>query len=168
MGLGTLRIAEDFRPFFGAGLSTVLDPARANDWPAPWDVYWSKAKPAPLVFTYAELGEDLGENPSPDRRRLLGALIGKLAWPKGTITFWPTRTPGANPDPTLFLRGVRRLGGRAVCCFGSSSIEGLGLPEASVSFEWRGIQMLVAPELSDDYLLGDPAAELSACLQGIF
>lgn len=97
------------QPWRLLGLTHLFD--RDHYWPAPWDAYWSKVNPmSQTVWTYRDLAVDLSGQPDPERRNLLSRLIKSLAWPGGSITFWPYSVlHGDRPlrcSFSLFWRGV--------------------------------------------------------------
>jgi hypothetical protein len=61
--------------------------------PAPWRALLEKTRPAPLVWTYEELGNDLLGNASAERSRCLRALLADLSLPRGSSAFWPLSLP---------------------------------------------------------------------------
>lgn len=121
MGAGSWDIAESFRCWHGSGLSHIVHVQGDEDWPEPWDRYWSKAQPARMVWTYPELGQDLLGQGDSLRRGLLAGLIKELAFPKGWITFWPVSGPDGHFQRALFTRGVERLSAELVLFFGEAS-----------------------------------------------
>jgi hypothetical protein len=90
-----------------------------------------KTPAAPLLWTYAELGQDLRGDGDPARSAGLKELIGRLQLPRGSSAFWPlTLTEGwpqdleadsAPPEACFFLHGLSRLRPRAVILFGEQS-----------------------------------------------
>lgn len=88
----------------------VFSPAPSPDmWPEPWRQLLLKAKPAPLLWSYAELAVDLLEPTGESRARsgILRALINDLNLPKGTSTFWPLLAPsGIAPGLDAGLSGL--------------------------------------------------------------
>ncbi|EPR44014.1 hypothetical protein dsx2_1942 [Desulfovibrio sp. X2] len=91
-------------------------------WPAPWDGYLQRVrKPARVVFSYWDLFQDLGPEPSRERRDVWRRLLEKLAWPAGTVAFWPLCEPSGQAvlaKPALFWRGVAELQAATVVLFG--------------------------------------------------
>jgi hypothetical protein len=92
-----------------------------------------------LLWTYAELGQDLQGRGEGARSAGLRELIGRLGLLRGSSAFWPLTLEdswaqcleaGALPaDAPFFLRGLFRLRPRAVIFFGehSRSLSGLAL-----------------------------------------
>jgi hypothetical protein len=70
-------------------------------WPPLWQFVLDRTRPAPLVWTYAELGTDLTRQGSRDRSELLRSLINQLQLPKGSSAFWPVWLPSRTPDEDL-------------------------------------------------------------------
>ena len=108
-----------------------LPSASPEDWPEPWRTAFTKARRAPLVWSYHELGLDLAGTGSPDRGNFFRKLIAELGLPGGTSTFWPTAVPvtdpetGARalqPDAAVYHEGLRRLAARAVVLLGRQSL----------------------------------------------
>jgi hypothetical protein len=87
--------------------------------PPPWRALLEKTRPAPLVWTYEELGSDLQGNASAERSRCLKSLIAALALPRGSSAFWPLSLPASAAGS-----GVRALSGPA---------ENAGVPESAVA-----------------------------------
>ena len=67
-------------------------------WPPLWQSVLSRTRPAPLVWTYAELGNDLVRQSSRERSELLRNLISRLRLPRGSSAFWPVWLPCESPD----------------------------------------------------------------------
>ncbi|MDR2123972.1 MAG: hypothetical protein LBP38_03185 [Desulfovibrio sp.] len=65
----------------------------AAQFSAPWRALLEKTQPAPLVWTYEELGCDLQGTPSAQRSHCLKALIAELRLPRGSSAFWPLCLP---------------------------------------------------------------------------
>lgn len=102
-------------------------PARPEpEWPNPWDVYKTSLKvPCRTVWTYWELGRDMGAEPSRARRDLLKKIMKHLhetaGWKKGSITFWPVAAISAKglvPDAARFWKGVELTGASHIVIFG--------------------------------------------------
>jgi len=93
---------------------------------SPWTDFLAKVPPQPvLLFTYAELGDDLSGGGSTQRSALWRQIIGALGLPRGSVGFWPSRAPGAEGEgaPAVapqFAEGLRRIGPRVLVDFGSS------------------------------------------------
>ncbi len=91
-----------------------------------------RTSPAPVLWTYPELGVDLGGKGDPERSTRLRGLIGALRLPKGTSCFWPLQLPEERPEdaPGQFLAGLGRLRPRAVILLGGESVPMCGAPVA--------------------------------------
>jgi hypothetical protein len=102
----------------------VLTPARQG--------MLDRTSPAPVLWTYPELGVDLGGKGDPERSARLRGLIGALRLPKGTSCFWPLRLPEESPEdaPGQFLAGLGRLRPQAMILLGNESVPMCGLPVA--------------------------------------
>ena len=89
-----------------------------------------RTSPAPVLWTYPELGVDLGGKGDPERSARLRGLIGALRLPKGTSCFWPLQLPEESPEeaPGQFLAGLGRLRPRAVILLGDKSVPMCGAP----------------------------------------
>lgn len=73
--------------------------AKSEPWPSEWQALFVRTRPAPLLWTYAELGADLTFPDHPgraERSALLKECIGRLHLPKGTSMFWPLTLPRAS------------------------------------------------------------------------
>lgn len=125
------------------------------EWPNPWDVYLTFLKiPCRTVWTYWDLGWDLGPRPSDARRQLLRTIIEKLhelaGWKKGSVTFWPVAgvtAKGLVADPERFWKGVRKTGASHVVVFGRRAFEVL-FPDRAFKFgvfEHEGLAIVVLP-----------------------
>ena len=132
----------------------------------PWDGYWAKAcKSARVVWTYMELGLDLGGSPNAQRGRVFRTLISRTGWPAGTSAFWPMSEPsgppefGASPRADMFWAGVARLSPGHVICCGTRALDAI-LPDAppeSAPFDLARCRVHLLPdpaELCQPEILG--------------
>lgn len=117
----------------------VLPP---KDWPEPWRQLIQKVRPAPLLWSYAELAGDLlaPVEDSKARSSLLRALINDLLLPKGTSTFWPLcATPEDAPEAELsgkapflcspfFSAGLALLNPKIIIIFGAEGGDSMPAP----------------------------------------
>ena len=174
MDAPSLRLSERFRPWHAAGLRYLFrtqapapaeaglaayQPTPRNDseepWPGPWKTYRRKlAVPSRTVWTYADLGLDLGSAPDANRRDLFKLIIHFLKWPKGSVTFWPVAAEGPEgllPDPERFWQGVAVCKARTVIVFGRRALAMLFPGEAFAPriFTARGLSIVVQPGPSD-------------------
>lgn len=79
-----------------------------------------------------ELGLDLGGQPDPARRNLMGSLIKHLDLPPGPVAFWPvavSRDAALQPDPTMFWKGWQLWRTPIIVCFGAPALKVI-LPDA--------------------------------------
>jgi hypothetical protein len=169
----SLRLSERYRPWHAAGLRYLFrpeppkpdtrpvayEPKQSKDsgetWLGPWKTYHRKlAIPSRTVWTYADLGLDLGTSPDPNRRDLFKLIIHFLKWPKGSVTFWPVAAEGPDgliPDPERFWQGVAECRARTVVVFGRRALAML-FPEETFApriFSARGLSIVVQPGPSD-------------------
>lgn len=119
-------------------------PLPPHVWPAPWRERLAATRPGLVVWTYWNLGRDICDAQGArdrqrlDRRAFLQRLLGDLAHPAGTHTFWPACLPvqdtgeadanGFAPHPDAFWSGVHKLGARGVVVMGSAAVKALALP----------------------------------------
>lgn len=124
--------------------------------PAHWEAILEKVKPAAIVWTYKELGEDLLVKGNPDRSRALKELIGGLGLKGGTSTFLPIVLPGADQsggEGWCFGALLSRLNGRILVAFGPEALA-LG-PYAALGLEpfhekiVQGRMVLCLPSFND-------------------
>lgn len=117
-------------------------PEEQVEWPTPWDVYrLSLNVPCRTVWTYWDLGYDMGGMPSDARRELLFKIFDNLynlaGWRRGSVTFWPmaalTASGKLDPDPERFWKGVRLTGASHVVVYGRRAFEAL-FPEREFEF----------------------------------
>jgi hypothetical protein len=136
-GQAVARPRESISPRTNAGASASEMPAGAplpEKWPRLWRECLQKTQAAPILWTYWELGRDLGGAPDPGRKKLLQGLLKGLEHPKGTHCFWPSALPPEGTgepeaDASLFWAGVRLLKSRAVIIMGSGALRAV-LPPA--------------------------------------
>lgn len=133
-----LRPATPSRPAFAS-----LDP---EQWPGQWQKLFAKAKPAPVLWTYRELGLDLLGGGEAARGALFRRLLSDLRLPKGTSAFWPTAAPqeplgSANAaagsdfgsleaNAPVFWAGMALLKPRVMVVFGVAALQDMGLNAA--------------------------------------
>jgi hypothetical protein len=169
-----VRLSERYRPWRTAGLRYLFRPAAApapytpvtacqpkpaeasvDPWPGAWKAYRRKlATPSRTVWTYADLGLDLGSAPDTSRRDLFTLIIHFLKWPKGSVTFWPVAAEtdqGLSPDPDRFWQGVAECRARTVIVFGRRALKML-FPEETFAprvFSARGLTVVALPGPAD-------------------
>lgn len=154
-----------------------------EQWPAIWQSMFAKTRPASILWTYAELGQDLLGSGSKARSLCLRDIIGKLQLPKGTSTFWPPtlnineNEPGFEHDPTpckmynsleahIFKQGLQELRPKVVVILGARTME---LAELQLSLKMpytnevrQGIMFVLLPDIST--LLTNPGLVDKACV----
>jgi hypothetical protein len=100
--------------------------------PAAWRKILSKVRPAPIAWTYPELGHDLLLSGNAARSRALKELIQALNLAKGSSTFWPASLPdvpeGRKSDQPvsadIFRSGLDYLGVKYLIVFGEETLRG--------------------------------------------
>ncbi|MBG0790594.1 MAG: hypothetical protein H0S80_08880 [Desulfovibrionaceae bacterium] len=121
-------------------------PTPAPDFPRPWDHFLKFTKPgAKVVWTYMELGLDLGGQPDHRRSEVLKNLQAHLRWPKGTINFWPVSAlaDGAlQPDTNLFWKGWELWRTPHIACFGEEALRVI-LPQADPSLSTHMLEHVI-------------------------
>jgi len=139
--------------------ASPVRPPQAN-LPEPWGGFLKFAKPeAKIVWTYMELGLDLGGQTDPKRRAVLKNLQAHLRWPPGTINFWPSSAliNGAlQPDGRMFWQGWELWRTPSIACFGEEALKVI-LPEADPSLSTHMLEHVMV------YVL-PPLAKLSTLL----
>lgn len=159
-------------------------PLDTRDYPEAWRPLLERTSPAPILWTYAELGEDLAGRGDKERSACLRRLIGSLRLPKGSSAFWPARLPspdarenassslgddtsGLGEAGNFFRAGLRHLAPRVVIMLGASAVELSGLKLAiNVPFTQQihgGILYVLLPDFSA--ILAKPPLEEQA---GVF
>ncbi|SBW04723.1 conserved hypothetical protein [uncultured delta proteobacterium] len=132
------------------------DPAA---WPDPWKGWFARITPAPVLWTYHELGADLtGIGRSAERSAFFKNLIGELGLPKGSSVFWPSAMPVAEggedaalqPHPAVFSAGLARLRPQVVIVFGEAAMADMGLAGRIRPFRQEMVEgklLLCLPEI---------------------
>jgi hypothetical protein len=138
--------------------------------PEPWKKILARLAPAPLIWTYVELGWDLLVEGDARRRELLRKLILGLRLRQGSSAFLPLKVPGASPEEAagekdVFSWFLERLGGKIVILLGKDTLEqspyaGLGLTYFRETLI-RGRIILSLPGLNE---LSEDEAKLEATL----
>lgn len=161
-----------------------LNPAQ---WPPLWRSFFAKVRPAPIVWTYHELGLDLAGGGKTERGTLFRKLIADLRLPKGTSAFWPTASPavpldhaaavpedgGLEANGPLFWTGIALLKPKVVVVFGAKALLDMGLEvETFPLFQQRiseGKLLVHLPDMSlllaDETRLAPTLSLLRAVLQ---
>jgi len=187
LGFGPLNAPHALYPWLSQGLVHLLREPKAADedrdrapereealsadpgeWPEPWRGFWNNVQTsAQMVWTYWELGADIGGTPNRERRSLWMNLIRALNRPKGCVTFWPMSHRGdrdIEPHPRMFWHGVNIIRPRFVAVFGRQAFIRL-FPEKSYTLgrltcnEYNmavlpGPEELLASEPEFDFALG--------------
>lgn len=154
---------------FAATDGVAADPAA---WPAAWKNWFSRIAPAPVLWTYHELGADLtGIGHSPERSAFFKKLLGELGLPKGSSVFWPSAMPMAKEgedaalraEPAVFSAGLSRLNPQVVIVFGEMALEDMGLAGRIRPFRQEMVEgklLLCLPEI--DVLLHNQGQRASS------
>ncbi len=165
MDFAALHINERFRPWYDAGLRFLYqeggdpfecepeghDPREDIPWERIWERYESVLpRRGRTVWTYWDLGYDLGGRPDPRRSELFHTIRDALKWPRGSIAFWPMaylRNDELFPNPDFFWRGVREASARGVVCLGRRAFDALfpGEDFRVQTLARRGMRILVLP-----------------------
>ncbi len=100
--------------------------------PKEWAEILAKTPKAPLLWTYAALGQDLGGRGDKARSACLRELIGRLLLPRGTSGFWPVtlcedwlsyaHDDSPAPDAMHFQAGLRQLSPKVVIFIGEPAL----------------------------------------------
>lgn len=157
------KLTPESQPLSSLGMPQVTKEASdapsfppVGAWPEDWQSLYHKTRPAPLVWTYQELGQDLLGEGNPQRSSLLKSLIQSLRLQKGTSTFWPLslssplpasaaqqkavspslteanasgeKAIAHSPDAYWFSAGVQLLQPKALLLFGIDAVRLTGTP----------------------------------------
>jgi hypothetical protein len=125
-------MAQALNPADGPATDPVDGSADDPDaWPDLWRGLLTRMQPAPLAWTYPELGDDLLLGGNQERSAALREMISRLRLPRGSSTFWPARLPDSllppaagQPAPDYFRAGLKRLGVRFLIVFGPGTLAG--------------------------------------------
>jgi hypothetical protein len=122
--------------------------------PEPWAKFLGLAPAAPkVIWTYMELGLDLGGQADPKRGAVLRNIINHLKWPKGTTAFWPVAalSDGAlQPHRQMFWKGWELWHTPYIACFGEEALQ-IIYPEAELgntTYLLEPVTIFVLPPLS--------------------
>ncbi len=134
----------------------------AEYWPSPWQVLLQKTPPAPVIWTYFSLGDDLSGNPNADRRDFMRKLLTDLGHRKGTHSFWPIALPDQNTEQSVahaqaFWSGVQILKAKAVIAMGQAATKAMGLEQNIRPFmhtRYNGCFVVVLRDV--DFLIAEP------------
>ncbi|WP_319470046.1 hypothetical protein [uncultured Pseudodesulfovibrio sp.] len=112
----------------------VAAPPRQVHFPEPWAGFFAKVKATEpkVMWTYMELGLDLGGQSDRKRSGVLRNLISHLRWPPGTTAFWPVaalNNGALEPNPGMFWKGWEHWKTPHIACFGDEALRVI-LPDA--------------------------------------
>lgn len=158
---------------------------RQDTWPEAWQALFARTKPAPVLWTYPELGLDLSGQGSKLRSAHLRELIGQLQLPRGSSTFWPlclaAEENATKTEADIFKGGLILLQPKVVVLIGPRS-----MPLADLNIDlhmpftqqiFQGMLFVLLPEFAailESASLADKAsvflrsalARISAAFQG--
>ncbi len=127
-------------PAVSAFASRDAVPADPRDWPSAWSERFLKTSPAPVIWTYHELGLDLAGLSGPSTRgALFRKIIAELNLPRGSSAFWPCALPDPaahnllRSNPALFAAGLARLAPRVLIVSGKKALADIGLGDAALA-----------------------------------
>ncbi len=147
----------------------VAPPPDPVAWPETWRAWYEKISPAPVLWTYHELGADVtGIGRSTARSAFFKQLLTDLRLPKGSSVFWPCAMPsGADGSPLadspVFASGVQCLSPQMIVVLGETALEDIGLAGRLKPFRQDmvdGKLVLLVPEI--ETLLHDRKQRASA------
>ena len=155
-------------PGFAAAAFGAGSPAT---WPEPWADWFGRISPAPVLWSYHELGADLtGIGRSAERSAFFKALISELSLPKGSSAFWPSAMPidadgglSLRAHPAVYAAGVLRLTPKVFVVFGPQAMADIGMSDRFKPFLQdvvEGKLLLCLPDIDD--LLHIPKQRVSA------
>ena len=146
----------------------VLPAQRAisGNLPPVWAERLAATRRGLIVWTYADLGQDLLGVQSEGlaaRRAFLGQLLKDMNNPAGTHTFWPVSLPQGQagqvgpdipflPNADAFWSGLAKLGARAVVALGDPAVQALDLPEPLPLMQqtrYSGTMVLAVSDVAD-------------------
>lgn len=112
-------------PWQEAGLLHIYRPGKAATAPLP-EVYFSALSKIPAtastLWTYYELGDDLGGKPDPERRTALANCLSQTQLPKGTVCFLPfthrSESENLQIHPGFFWSALAKTTIRSIVFFG--------------------------------------------------
>lgn len=150
-------------------VSPLPDLLPRAEWPSSFQSYFHKVSPAPVLWCYEALGDDLFGQPDQERSQCLKRLIGELRFPKGTSVFWPPSLPDVS-DAALaqrvLLQVFQELFPKLVICLGSGPVLSfLSDGDAALPFTQRlvkGHMVVFLPDFSE--LIENPSLFTQAVL----
>ncbi len=124
-------------------------------WEEPWTTYLQRLpQPCATIWTYWELGADLSFEPHQGRRAIFARLIRKLAWPKGSVGFFPVNEARNNKllaQGSMFWAGVNKAQAKYVFSFGRRSLMSI-CPDRTFrygSVTLGDVRLFILPETED-------------------
>lgn len=148
-------------------------PGSPDVWPPAWQALFAQTRPAPVIWTYPELGLDLSGRGSKERSVWLHGSIDKLNWPRGTSAFWPLclgeeccgDEGDVAPEAAVFKAGLHLLQPKVVVLVGARAARladaGLTLRTPFTSQIVRGMLFVLVPDFVA--LLESPSLTDATC-----
>ncbi|MFW5489413.1 MAG: hypothetical protein ACNI3A_13515 [Desulfovibrio sp.] len=125
------------------------------EWVEPWTTYLQRVpQPCETIWTYWELGGDLSFEPHQGRRNIFARLIQKLAWPKGSVGFFPVNEARNNKllaKGGMFWAGAKKVQAKYVLSFGRRSLMTI-CPDRTFRYgsaTLGGVRLFILPEMDD-------------------
>ena len=152
-------------------------------WPEPWKSWAAKTAPAPVLWSYHELGADVtGLGRSAERAAFFREILAELRLPRGSSVFWPCAMPGANgptgegchtlcPAPSVFAAGVDRLNPRILVVFGEQALDDMCLGNACGVFQQvmvDGRLLTLLPSINELITGASQRSSVVSFLRGVF
>ena len=154
LDLKDLNLNQYYHCWFKSGLRYILhtdnqpdtnnrtnsNPATKLDFPEPWEsVLKTTNPPVPIVLTYYQLPEDLGNSHMFDNNRiqLFQNILKALNWPKENRAFLPATRIVDNDlqeEPDIFWKIIQILNPAYLICFGEPVFKML-FPDKSLVFD---------------------------------
>lgn len=132
------------------------------EWPVPFQEYFNRVVPSPVMWCYEALGEDLFGEANESRSSCLKSLIGKLQFPKGTSVFWPPSVPAVQDvllSQRVLLQALQELFPKLVILLGIgptlSFFHGENKPLPFTQRLFKGHMVVFLPDFSE--LLENPS-----------
>lgn len=150
MASAFINLPETLRPWYLSGLRAIY-----RNVPIEWEPFFKDyVKPAKVVVTYFELGNDLSGRASVLRRQILKKILAQLGWPRGTVAYWPIAIPIRGKLEVfldVFWQGVRMMNATSLICFGTTALSHLSATElqSCQPLLCGGLPCFVFPELEE-------------------
>ena len=148
-------------------------------WPTPWKNHWRNiGRCRPVVWTYWELGLDMGGRADARRGALLRKFNTELGLPPGTNAYWPIAAldekNALQANRAIFLAGLERIAPSFAIVCGKKALAAI-FPEISLSPFSRhflhNCLVLTLPEIMDllenESLQNQALAFLRPCLSAL-